>query len=187
MEINPFAPPSASHNLIRMTRAELLRALVRQAKSNGFEFRKWYVSRLTLPWVSFEAAIQTVSENRRYYALLFAHEFARSFWLEGSKMTFVVPVNKFTRVLKGGKTMIVERKGHTRRTVLPDAWRYHLKAMAVAEDPLRYIRRFLLIEEDLAGIQNVSDDDEASAGSVPGLYEGFVDAEPSEDFDDPAP
>jgi hypothetical protein len=32
--------------------------------------------------------------------------------------------------------------------------------MAVAEDPLRYIRRFLLIEEDLGGIQALSDEDE---------------------------
>lgn len=143
-----------------MTRAELLRALVRQAKSNGFEFRKWYSIRMTEPWTSFEAAIQCISEERRYYALLFAHEFAQAFWRTGSKMTFVVPNNRFTRISKDGSTMVVERKGHTRRTVLPDVWRYHLKEMAVADDPLRYIRKFLLIQEDLAGIQAVSDEEE---------------------------
>ncbi len=143
-----------------MTRVELLRALIRQAKSNGFEFRKWYVTRMSLPWTNFEAAVQTLSEQRRYYALVFAHEFAQAFWLEGSKMTFVVPTNRFTRILKDGTTMVVERKGHTRRTVLPDAWRFHLKAMAVTEDPLRYLRKFLLIEEDLVGIQAVSDDED---------------------------
>lgn len=145
--------------LYAMTRAELLRALIRQAKSNGFEFRKWYTNRI-LPWANFETAIQALSDERRYYALLFAHEFAQAFWRTGSKMTFVVPNNRFTRVSKDGSVMVVERKGHTRRSVIPDAWRYHLKAMAVADDPLRYIRRFLLIEEDLAGIQPVSDDNE---------------------------
>ena len=153
-----------------MTRIELLRALIRQAKTNGFEFRRWYVTRLALPWTSFENSVQALSEQRRYYALLFSHEFARTFWLEGSKMTFVVPTSRFTRVLKNGSTMVVERKGHTRRTVLPDAWRFHLKAMAVADDPLRYIRRFLLIEEDLAGVQPTSDEEE-SAIAMPSASE----------------
>ncbi len=165
-----------------MTRAELLRALIRQAKTNGFEFRKWYVSRTLLPWISFDASLRALSEQRRYYALLFSHEFAQSFWREGSKMTFVVPTSKFTRVLKDGTTMVVERKGHTRRTVLPDAWRFHLKSMAVAEDPLRYIRRFLLIEEDLNGIQPVSDDEESAPETSPGQYGNALEENEEEDF-----
>ena len=146
-----------------MTRAELLRALIRQAKSNGFEFRKWYTVRLGLPWSSFLESVQTLSEQRRYYALLFAHEFAESFWRSGSKMTFVVPNSTFTRVSKDGTIRVVERKGHIRRSVIPDAWRYHLKEMAIADEPLRYARKFLLIEEDLAGIPYVSDEDEPEA------------------------
>lgn len=165
-----------------MTRVELLRALIRQAKSNGFEFRKWYVNRMTLPWTSFDASVQTLSEQQRYYALLFAHEFARSFWLEGSKMTFVVPTNKFTRILRDGSTMVVERKGHTRRTVLPDAWRFHLKAMAIADNPLRYIRRFLLIEEDLAGIQTVSDEESAVPEISNNFYDDGLENTGDEDF-----
>jgi len=152
-----------------MTRAELLRALIRQAKLNGFEFRKWYTSRMMLPWENFEAAVRTLSEHRRYYSLLFAHEFAQSFWREGTKMSFVVPTNRFTRITKNGSTMMVVRKGHTRRTVLPDAWRFHLKAMAVTEEPLRYIRRFLLIEEDLSGIEQFSDEEEPQQNSPPQL------------------
>jgi hypothetical protein len=147
-----------------MTRAELLRALIRQAKSNGFEFRKWYVSRLSLPWQNFESAVQKISEERRYYALVFSHEFAQAFWRPGSKMTFVVPNSTFTRISKDGSVQTVARRGHTRRTVKPDAWKYHLKAMACAEDPLRYMRRFLLIEEDLVAIQPVAEDEEDDPG-----------------------
>jgi len=143
-----------------MTRVELLRALIRQAKLNGFEFRKWYVSRVTLPWESFDAAVVSLAVERRYYALIFSHEFAQTFWKPGSKMAFVVPVTSFTRISKDGSAKVVERRGHTRRTVKQDAWRYHLKEMVVADDPLRYIRRFLLIEEDMAGIQPVSDEDD---------------------------
>jgi hypothetical protein len=146
-----------------MTRSELLRALIRQAKSNGFEFRKWYTVRIALPWTTFAAAVETLSQERRYYALLFAHEFAQAFWRTGSKMTFVVPRNNFTRISKDGTIKVVERKGHIRRSVLPDAWRYHLKEMAAAEDPLRYMRKFLLIEEDITGVSSLSDEDETGA------------------------
>lgn len=153
--------------LYPMTRAELLRALIRQAKSNGFEFRRWYTLRLGSPWTSFAEAVQTLSEQRRYYALLFAHEFAEAFWRTGSKMTFVVPTSTFTRVSRDGTPRIVKRKGHIRRSVIPDAWRYHLKEMAVADEPLRYIRKFLLIEEDLAGVSYLSDEDELEAVALP--------------------
>lgn len=167
-----------------MTRSELLRALVRQAKSNGFEFRKWYISRMALPWQSFEASIDALSEERRYYALLFSHEFAQAFWRAGSKMTFVVPNSSFTRVSKDGSTMVVERRGHTRRTVKADAWRYHLKEMAVTEvDPLRYIRRFLLIEEDLVGIQPVAEDEESGDGMTLAERASSPDDGMEEDFD----
>ena len=143
-----------------MTRVELLRALIRQAKANGFEFRKWYTTRMALPWISFDAALQALSQQRRYYALLFEHEFAHAFWREGTNMTFVVPNSSFTRVTKNGTLQVVERRGHTRRAVKPDAWLYHLKAMAVTDEPLRYIRKFLLIEEDLVGIQALSDEED---------------------------
>lgn len=143
-----------------MTRVELLRALIRQAKTNGFEFRKWYGVRMNHPWENFAAAVRTLAEERRYYSLLFSHEFVQSFWKPGSKIVFVVPVTSFTRISKDGSAKVVERRGHTRRTIKPDAWRYHLKEMAVADDPLRYIRKFLLIEEDLAGIQYLSDEED---------------------------
>jgi len=134
-----------------MTRADLLRILVRQAKKNGFEFRKWYIGRLTLPWTSFEDAIATLARERRYYSLLFDHEFVEAFWKQGSKITFVVPNVSYTRMTKKGKVITVHRRGHTRRSAAAGVWRYHLQQMAIAEDPLRYIRRFLLIEEDIKG------------------------------------
>lgn len=165
-----------------MTRSELLRALIRQAKLNGFEFRKWYASRITLPWTNFDDAVQTLSKQHRYYALLFAHEFAQSFWREGTKMTFVVPTNRFTRILKNGATMTVERRGHTRRTVLPDAWRFHLKAMAITEEPLRYIRKFLLIEEDLEGIQAVDDQEDVPQQEMKPRYKDTSNADLDQDF-----
>jgi len=132
-----------------MTRFELLHLLVGQARSNGFQFRKWYVGKLGLPWESGRRAVETLANERRYYALLFSHEFASSFWKAGERMTFQVPTQTFTRRMKDGTIGTVKRKAYTRRSAREDAWLYHLKELAAAEEPLRYMRRYLRVEEEL--------------------------------------
>ncbi|HEX7158037.1 MAG TPA: hypothetical protein VF214_03400 [Edaphobacter sp.] len=132
-----------------MTRLELLHLLVGQARTNGFEFRKWYVSKLGIPWTNAREALETLSAERRYYALLFSHEFASTFWKPGEQMTFQVPTQTFTRRMADGSIGTVQRKAYTRRSTRDDAWRYHLSQMALAEEPLRYMRRYLRVEEDL--------------------------------------
>jgi hypothetical protein len=132
-----------------MTKQEILRILIRQARANGFEFRKWYQTGLDSPWTSFDEAIESLAEGRRYYALLFSHEFVRYFWKQGSQISFIVPSANYTRRDKTGRIVTITRKAFTRRTVKADVWKYHLREMAVHDEPLRYIRRFLMIEEDL--------------------------------------
>lgn len=132
-----------------MTRFELLQLLVAQARANGFEFRKWFIQRLGLPWVTTRQAIETLASERRYYALLFSHEFASNFWKAGERITFQVPTQSFTRRKKDGTIGTVVRKGYTRRSTRDDAWLYHLKELAAAEEPLRYMRRYLRVEEEL--------------------------------------
>jgi hypothetical protein len=132
-----------------MTRFELLKLLVGQARANGFEFRKWYVGRLGLPWTNAQQALETLSVERRYYSLLFSHEFASSFWKPGELITFQVPTQTFTRRMPDGTIGTVTRKGYTRRSAREAAWRYHLRELAVADEPLRYMRRYLRVEEDV--------------------------------------
>jgi hypothetical protein len=132
-----------------MTRVELLQLLVGQARSNGFEFRKWYVGKLGLRWENPRKAVETLAVERRYYALLFSHEFASSFWKAGELMTFQVPTQSFMRKMKDGTIGTVNRKGYTRRSAREDAWLYHLKELAAAEEPLRYMRKYLRVEDEL--------------------------------------
>ncbi len=143
-----------------MTRFELLHLLVAQARANGFEFRKWYISRLRLPWQTTRHAIEALSEQRRYYALLFSHEFASSFWKAGERITFQVPTQTFTRRKADGTIGTVSRKGYTRRSARDDAWRYHLRELAVAEEPLRYMRKYLRVEDELDTELDVDLDDD---------------------------
>ena len=132
-----------------MTRLELLRLLLGQAKANGFEFRKWYTTRLGLPWQSTRHAAEMLAAERRYYALLFSHEFAQHFWKAGEKITFLVPTQTFQRTRPDGSIGIVTRKGYTRRSGREDVWKYHLKELAGSDEPLRYMRRYLRIEDEM--------------------------------------
>lgn len=132
-----------------MTRFQLLQLLIAQARTNGFELRKWYTSKIGLPWQSTRHAIEMLSAERRYYVLLFSHEFASAFWKGGELMTFQVPAQSFQRRMADGSIGTVNRKPYTRRTTREDAWRYHLRELAVSEEPLRYMRRFLRVEDEL--------------------------------------
>jgi hypothetical protein len=133
-----------------MTRLELLTALIRQGRTNGFEFRKWFTGYMRLPWSSFEQAVAALLENRRYYALLFSHEFAQCIWKPGSDITFVVPESFFRRVSpKDGTVIEVRRKPYTRRAGRRDVWKYHLQQLALADEPLRYMRRYIVTTEHL--------------------------------------
>ncbi len=139
-----------------MTRQELLRIVIRQARANGFEFRKWFLGTLDTSWTNFDDAIELLAQGRRYYALLFAHDFARAFWMQGSQISFVVPAASYTRRDKDGQIVTVTRKPFTRRTLKAGVWKYHLREMAAHDEPLRYIRRFLIMEGDVLQTKSVA-------------------------------
>jgi hypothetical protein len=140
-----------------MTRIELLKIVIGRARANGFEFRRWYTTRLCLPWTSAAAAIAALEEHRQYYALLFTHEFAKCFWKPGAEITFQVPARTFERRMPDGTIQSITRKPFIRRSARKDAWRYHLREMSVAEEPLRYIRRYLNVEGDLTDIAAITE------------------------------
>ncbi len=112
-----------------MTRLDLLKILVGQARNNGFNFRKWFVTCLRLPWEGPNAALAIVETQGRYYPLLFNHDFAQAFWKAGQPITFQIPAQTFQRTMADGSIRTVERKPFMRRSNRPDAWRYHLREM----------------------------------------------------------
>lgn len=132
-----------------MTRLELLQLLLGQARTNGFEYRRWYIHRLGLPWVNAQQATLILAAERRYYALLFSHEFAQTFWKAGQKITFRVAKQTFQRARPDGSIGIVNRKAYTRRSGREDSWKYHLRELAMAEEPLHYMRKYLRVEEEI--------------------------------------
>ena len=126
-----------------MHRKDMLRQLLNQAQSNGFEFRHWYQFHVRPEWPGAESALDMLSVEGRYYTLLFSHDFARCFWRSGAQMSFMVPAVTYPRVTARGEVMQVTRKPFTRRTIKADVWKYHLRQMAASEDPIGYLSRFL--------------------------------------------
>jgi hypothetical protein len=121
----------------------LLRLLINQAQFNGFEFRTWFQTHVQPIWPGAEQALTLLSNEGRHYTLLFSHSFARYFWRSGAHMSFMIPSITYPRVNSHGDVVLVTRKPFSRRRIKPDVWKYHLRQMAVAEDPIDYLCRFL--------------------------------------------
>jgi len=126
-----------------MNRKEMLRLVLNQAQFNGFEFRRWFQATVQPLWPGAEQALTLLSAEGRHYTLLFSHEFARCFWRTGAKMSFSVPSMTYPRVTPNGEVVYVTRSPFTRRTIKPDVWKYHLRQMAAADEPVDYLCRFL--------------------------------------------
>lgn len=132
-----------------MTRIQLLELLIQQARANGFIFKRWFERHAGTPWETPGSAVEWLATGERALLLIFSHGFARHFWESGKRATFVVPSQTFQRVMRNGEVRTVMRRAHVRRSSHTDVWRYHLREMAAAPEPLRYIRRYLLIEDAL--------------------------------------
>jgi hypothetical protein len=132
-----------------MTRVQLLHLLIGQARAHGFEFRKWFTAHTGIPWSGADHAVEWLSKGQRTHLLLFSHAFARAFWRSGERLTFVVPHQTYERVAAGGGSVTVERPAHIRRSSRTDVWEFHLREMAAATEPMRYIRRYLIVEETM--------------------------------------
>lgn len=134
-----------------MTRRELILHVIQRARAHGFQFRHWYLKTIEPEWKGLDHALHTLEHGRRYYALLFSHEFAAHFWKKGTQITFQLPSREYTRIDRNGKVVTIRRKAFTRRTsrsTSNNLWQYHLEQMALWEEPLRYIRRFILTHEE---------------------------------------
>jgi hypothetical protein len=153
-----------------MNRRELLQLLVGQARENGFSFRKWFAASASIPWSGADHALDWLARGQRAHLLLFSHEFARHFFRSGERITFVVPQQTFQQVTPTGDTRTVERRAHLRRSSRKDVWQFHLREMAASDEPLRYIRRYLLVEETMAEAT-------AAGGALAGDEEGNYDDE----------
>jgi len=132
-----------------MTRKDALLTLINQAHANGFEFRRWFQANISPEWPGAEEAVELLTTEGRFYSLVFSHDFARAFWKKGAQMSFIVPSVTYSRMNSRGEVETISRKPFTRRTIKADVWKYHLRQMAVIDDPVRYLKRFMPTHEEM--------------------------------------
>jgi hypothetical protein len=142
---------------------ETLLQLINQAHENGFEFRRWFQQNIRPNWPDADEAVSLLLTEGRYYSLIFSHEFARAFWKDGARMSFVVPSITYSRMNGKGEVETIKRKPFTRRTVKADVWKYHLSQTVMSADPTQYLRRFLP-NLAFALSRNETDEDLRAAG-----------------------
>ena len=164
-----------------MTRTELLQHLIAQARESGFEFRKWFRGHTARPWTTAADAVDWLAQGDRAHMLLFSHGFARAFFREGERMRFIQPALAYQRVGPDGTVKSVQRRAHTRQSNREDVWIYHLREMVAAEQPLRYIRRYLLHEETMHEAQQLPGSPGAVSHALPSSTE---EVELPPDYDD---
>jgi hypothetical protein len=170
-----------------MTRQEVIRHIVLQARSNGFDFRAWYRAYADSEWPGFDQAVERLCHGRNCYALLFSHEFARSFWKAGLQMSFMVPAVSYPQRRKDGQVVIVHRRAFARRMLKADSWLYHLREMVEASHPLKYIRRFVVLQEDILAAQQDRLPAEAEAGEHEHRHKAADDVQNPSDAQKPSP
>lgn len=132
-----------------MTRIELVRHLLHQARSNGFELRRWFRTDAALPWPGGDPALEWLCQGTRVHQLLLSHSFARAFFGGPDRLRQVQPATDFQRTAPNGVTRTVHRRAHPRTARYDEVWRYHLQRLAIEPEPLRYAQRFLVSAEML--------------------------------------
>jgi len=132
-----------------MTRRELLRHIILQAHANGFDFHAWHCAFVTPIWPGIDTAVEQLCCGRNCYALIFSHEFAQAFWKSGQQIAMIVPAVSYPQRAKDGSIVTIHRRAFARRRLKADSWLYHLAEMARAPHPLKYIRRFVVLQEDI--------------------------------------
>lgn len=135
-----------------MTRFDLVKHLLHQARSNGFELRRWFRQEAALPWPGGDAAVEWLCQGSRVHLLLCSHSFAECFFGGPGRPRQVQPARAYERTGANGVTRTVYRRAHPRAARYDGVWRYHLQRMMASSDPLRYAQRFLIAEETLTEV-----------------------------------
>jgi len=106
--------------------AEILKMAIEKAIKYGWKSRPLHFNEETHkievnPWKTAEWYLEC-GHFRRYYELIFTHDFAKAFW--GN-----IEIDTATRKANGPIRM--------------KRWQYHLQQMILEPEPLKYLKKFL--------------------------------------------
>jgi len=119
-----------------MTNEQILKKAIEKAVKNGWESPLHYnedTGNIEVnPWKTAEWYLEC-GHFRRYYELIFTHDFAKAFW--GEERAYCGNCSFYKN--SDYKEMCVNCNSTTYN------WQIHLKDMVLEKEPLKYLERFL--------------------------------------------
>jgi len=109
-----------------MTNEQILKKAIEKAVKNGWE-----------AWNTQEGyyTIEILIRERRYYSIIFSHDFARAFWGDGKRneeyIDYATKKPVYSYQISGNNWSYLKR------------WQHHLQQMVLEEEPLKYLEKFL--------------------------------------------
>jgi len=82
-----------------------------------------------------------VLEDKKYYPIIFSHEFAKKFW--GDKLLSGCCREELKKDQFGIHCSNCNRNIHKDNVGAGQAWQLHLEIMVLHEQPLKYLEKFL--------------------------------------------
>jgi len=105
-----------------MSKEEILKAAIEKAEVNGWREPGRQTQNVT--W-------DQILESGEYYVDIFSHDFAKAFWKDDDEHS------------EGWELYSREHDISTRGNF---AWQYHLQQLALEEDRLKYLEKFLSVK-----------------------------------------
>jgi len=99
-----------------MTNEQILKKAIEKAKKNRWDgWNDWFVENWFEEW--WKDTFHQEGNFKRYYAIIFSHDFAKAFWGEET-----IGIDDISQI---------------------PTWQYHLQQMVLEKEPLKYIEKFL--------------------------------------------
>lgn len=90
----------------------------------------------------YNSECETYIERKRYYSLIFSHNFAKAVWGESTKILCERCEATGGNLSQPGHSCYF-CKGQGYFLIPSTGWRYHLSKMVLEEEPLKYLEKFL--------------------------------------------
>jgi hypothetical protein len=113
-----------------MTRQELLRIVIRQARTNGFRSASGFRPRSTPPGPALTTRWSCLPKGGATTLSFLPTNLPGRSGSRVLRSASSFPAASYTRRDKEGRIVTVTRKPFTRRTLKADVWKYHLREMA---------------------------------------------------------
>lgn len=144
-----------------MSNEEILKLSIKKAVNNGWTIpSKNYLDLIQdkdkISEKTWEAIFDMMIRENRFQKFWFSHDFAKSFWGDYPERYMY-----YVSDMPGIKEFAWKNRAEIREGTTIPYWKYNLSLMVLEEDPIKYLKQFLLKEDSKEAQTKESDTSEA--------------------------